>query len=86
MNEYHYKFKLQLILNHSVITRYPVLLTTTTIYKKSTDRFISGFVTAGRIRMVCLHDVKNDDGIKNFFMEMYETYIKVSFQIIKHFG
>ncbi|XP_031262687.1 trafficking protein particle complex subunit 2 isoform X1 [Pistacia vera] len=55
--------------------------TTSAMFLKAIDRFndlvVSVYVTAGHTRLMLLHDSRNDDGIKSFFQEVHELYIKI---------
>ena len=48
---------------------------------KLVDRFndllVYGFCTAGGARFLFLHDMRNEENIKNFFYEVHELYLRI---------
>jgi hypothetical protein len=41
------------------------------------DLYISAYVTPGGVRLLLLHEAKNEDAVKSFFVEVHELYIRV---------
>lgn len=50
------------------------------LYLKCVDSFyanmISAFVTPGNIRFLLLHEAKNDEAIRLFFLDVWDLYVK----------
>lgn len=71
----------QFILHAALDIVQDVAWTTSAMFMKAIDRFndlvVSVYVTAGNTRLMLLHDPRNDDGIKSFFQEVHELYIKI---------
>ncbi|GAA5917060.1 hypothetical protein JCM6882_001917 [Rhodosporidiobolus microsporus] len=71
---------MQLVAHASLDVVEDVQWTNGGMYLKSIDKFqewtISAWLTPGGVKIVLLHELKNDDGIRLFFQEVWETYVK----------
>jgi len=71
---------IQMIANASLDVIEEVVRRDNGMYLKSVDKFnewtVSAFITPGNMKFVLLHEAKNDEGIRAFFMEVWELYVK----------
>ncbi|EJD53873.1 transport protein particle complex subunit [Auricularia subglabra TFB-10046 SS5] len=73
---------IQMIAHASLDVIEDVVRTNNTMYLKGVDKFnewtVSAFVTPGNIKFILLHDGKNDEGIRAFFNDVWELYVKTT--------
>jgi hypothetical protein len=76
----------QMIANASLDVIEDVMKKDGAMYLKAVDRFnewtVSAFITPGNMKFLLLHEAKNDDGIKSFFVDVWELYLKVSHNLL----
>ncbi|EGG02140.1 uncharacterized protein MELLADRAFT_110423 [Melampsora larici-populina 98AG31] len=72
---------LELIVNASLDDLNHLIWNSKSMYLKNLDQFhqwsISALVPAGGIRLILLHEIKNDDGIRHFFLEVWELIVNI---------
>ncbi|KAG8994503.1 hypothetical protein FRB90_000408, partial [Tulasnella sp. 427] len=70
----------QMIANASLDVIEETMKTNGAMYLKSVEKFnewtVSAFVTPGNMKFVLLHESRNDEGIRSFFMDVWENYVK----------
>ncbi|KAM0752875.1 Sedlin [Meredithblackwellia eburnea MCA 4105] len=71
---------MQLVAHASLDVVEDVMWTNGGMYLKAVDKFhewtVSCWLTPGGVRILILHDLKNDDGIRLFLQEVWEAYVK----------
>ncbi|BGP16496.1 hypothetical protein JCM10213_001167 [Rhodosporidiobolus nylandii] len=71
---------MQLVAHASLDVIEDVQWTNGGMYLKSIDKFhewtVSAWLTPGGVKIILLHELKNDEGIRLFFQEVWETYVK----------
>ncbi|ORY21253.1 Sedlin [Naematelia encephala] len=74
------RYMAQMVVHKSLDSVEEVMEGTGALYLKNVDRHnewsVSAFL-AGSVKFVLLHDTKNDDGIRLFFLDVWEAYVKV---------
>jgi len=73
---------IQMIANASLDVIEEMVVNNSGMYLKAVDKFnewtVSAFVTAGNMKFVLLHEAKNEEGIRAFFTEVWELYVKTA--------
>ena len=47
------------------------------IVDKFNDQNVFAYVTAGHIKFLLLHEGRNEEAVRNFFLEVHELYVKL---------
>mmetsp|Transcript_29206 Transcript_29206/g.82407 ORF Transcript_29206/g.82407 Transcript_29206/m.82407 type:complete len:134 (+) Transcript_29206:400-801(+) len=71
----------QFVLHAALDAVEDIVWTTNSMYLKVVDRFndlfVSAYTTATQVKFLLLHESRNEDGIRMFFQDVHELYIRV---------